>query len=247
MWYSLSLFDVFGCALLSRCVCIFPFHASHGQTDWHESQARLVISLFEFDCLFPLSGGSQITTHVALSVIASHLQGNSLSSSRRPSICCCPFVSSSIHRSEKDSRLWRFPFLAFSPYVWPREAWLSRHMSTCSLLLLVDLRIVVKIRMDASTHVPCWERGPAGGELMLLLLNQVINDYTGVLSKGVLKVEFHLNEIQGFDLEREGLYDDSFPEGVSELSVTKSRFSFFPETKQCWIDKQARWFCCVQG
>lgn len=52
-----SLFDFFGSALLTRCVCIFPFHASHGQTDWHESQARLVISLFEFDCLFPLSGG----------------------------------------------------------------------------------------------------------------------------------------------------------------------------------------------
>lgn len=74
-------------------------------------------------------GGSQITTHVVLSVTASRLQGNSLSSSRRPSICCCPFVSSSIHRSDKDSRLWRFLFLVFSPYVWPREAWLSRHIS----------------------------------------------------------------------------------------------------------------------
>lgn len=48
--------------------------------------------------------------------------------------------------------------------------------------------------------------GPAGGELMPLLLNKVIIDDTGVLSKGVLNlVEFHLNEIQGFDSEGEGL------------------------------------------
>lgn len=62
------------------------------------------------------------------------------------------------------------------------------------------------IQMDASTHVPRWGRGPAGGELMPLLLNKVINDDTGVSSKGVLNlVEFHLNEIQSFDSEREGL------------------------------------------
>lgn len=175
---------------------------------WKPSQAG---DLFVWIWLFTSSvGGSQITTHVVLSVTASRLQGNSLSSSRRPSICCCPFVSSSIHRSEKDSRLWRFLFLVFSPYVWPCEAWLSRHMSTCSLLLSAHLRIVVMIRMDASTHVPRWGKGPAGGELMPLLLNKVVNDDTGVLSKGVLNlVEFHLNEIQVSDSEREGLYDDS--------------------------------------
>lgn len=73
-------------------------------------------------------------------------------------------------------------------------------MSTCSLLLSAHLRIVVMIRMDASTHVPQWGKGPAGGELMPLLLNNVINDVTGVLSQGVLNLaEFHLNKIQVFD------------------------------------------------
>lgn len=249
MWYSLSLFDIFGCALLSRCVCIFPFHASHGQTDWHESQARLVISLFEFDCLFPLSGGSQITTHVALSVIASRLQGNSLSSSRRPSICSCPFVSSSIHRSEKDSRLWRFLFLVFSPYVWPCEAWLSRHMSTCSLLLSVHLRIVVMIRMDASTHVRRWGRGSAGAWRAHATAPQPRNQWWHwCLIKGCFElsgVSFEWNS--GFWLRKGRSLRRLVSEGASELSLTKSCFPFFPETNQCWRDNQARWFCCVQG
>lgn len=39
------------------CVCIGSFHVSRGQTDCHESQAGLVISLFVFDCLFPFGGG----------------------------------------------------------------------------------------------------------------------------------------------------------------------------------------------
>lgn len=50
---------------------------------------------------FAGGSGREITTHVVLSVIALHLQGNSLSSSCRPPICCCPFVLN----SEKDEHL----------------------------------------------------------------------------------------------------------------------------------------------
>lgn len=35
------------------------------------------------------------------------------------------------------------------------------------------------------------------------------------------------------------------PEGASELSANTSCFPFFPETKQCWRDEQARWLCCI--
>lgn len=36
-------------------------------------------------------------------------------------------------------------------------------------------------------------------------------------------------------------------EGASELSVTISSFTIFPQTNQCWKEKHARGFCGIQG
>lgn len=164
MWYSLKACLISLAVLWCPDVCAyFPFMHLMARLTGMKAKPGWWSLCLNLTVYFLCRGGSQITTHVVLSVIASRLQGNSLSSSRRPSICCCPFVSSSIHRSEKENRLWRFLFLVFSPYVWPCEASLSRHMSTCSLLLSADLRIVIMTRMDAANALTHAHMSPGGG------------------------------------------------------------------------------------
>lgn len=71
-------------------------------------------------------------------------EGNSLSSSRRPSTHCCPFVSDSLrcilHRPPQS-------------YFCPSLAWLSCHVWSWILLQPIHPCSVIMIRMDAShTH-----------------------------------------------------------------------------------------------
>lgn len=101
-------------------MCVYSFLSCVSWPDWLAWKLRRAGDLFVRIWLFisfvwGWGWGVQITTHVVLSVIALRLQGNSLSSSCRPPICCCPFVLNSIHRSENDNRLWRFLSLVFSP------------------------------------------------------------------------------------------------------------------------------------
>lgn len=102
-------------------------------------------------------------------------EGNSLSSSHRPPIHCCPFVSHSIHGSWKAKHLSHFS-LPFESYFCPSTAWLSCHVWGCILLQPIHPCSVIIIRMDASharTHTPTYTiPGEAtGGELMSLIID----------------------------------------------------------------------------
>lgn len=144
---------------------------------WKLSRAGdLLVRIWLF-ISFAGGSGREITIHVVLSVTALHLQGNSLSSSCRPPICCCPFVLN----SEKDGHLWRLLSLVVSP-AFDR----TRRDEVLTCLLLFSPRLFVLYchnYQNGCSECRCTqgdtgEGGVAGGELTLLIVNKVTNDDT---------------------------------------------------------------------
>lgn len=145
-------------------MCVYRFFSCVSWPHWLPWKLSRAGDLLVRIWLFiSVAGGSgrEITIHVVLSVTALHLQGNSLSSSCRPPICCCPFVLN----SEKDGHLWRLLSLVVSP-AFDR----TRRDEVLTCLLLFSPRLFVLYchnYQNGCSECRCTQGDTGGGDMQV--------------------------------------------------------------------------------